>query len=967
MAGTTTVSATFSEPMAAASLTGSLTLTDTTTSGAVAGSLAYDGPSQTLTFTPSSALAAGHNFSATQGTAATDLAGNHLASAVTWTFSTAAGGDGTPPTVTLTSPADGDTLSGTSVSLTATANDNVAVDHVDFLVDSTVVGTDSSAPYAVTWDSTSVSDGSHTVTARAADPSLNTATDSHAVTVSNQPQQTGNLFSDGFESGDFAAWSSVNTGADGTATVQTGVVRSGTHAARFTESSTGSSFADVRKDLGSDQAELTISGDFRIAGEGSSSQNIPLFRLFDSGGTRRLSLYRQDGSGGLQVWDGSGYHSTTKNIALNTWAHLELHVIAGSGSGTATVEIRLDGVLVYQVTNATLGPVRTIQLGNETKKQPMDLFVDNVSVDGPGGTPPAPDTTITSGPSGTVTSSSATFTFTSTIVGSTFTCSLDGAAFSACASPVTYTGLGDGTHAFAVAATANSVTDPTPASAGWTVDTTPPTVTATNPTNGATNVAGTTTVSATFSEPMAAASLTGSLTLTDTTTSGAVAGSLAYDGPSQTLTFTPSSALAAGHNFSATQGTAATDLAGNHLASAVTWTFSTAANPAPDTTITSGPSGTVTSSSATFTFTSTIVGSTFTCSLDGAAFSACASPVTYTGLGDGTHAFAVAATANSVTDPTPASAGWTVDTTPPTVTATNPTNGATNVATSTALTASFGEPMASSTINGSSFSLTDTTISGAVPASVSYDGPTQTASLTPSAALAAGHTFAATVSTAATDLAGNHLVSNVTWTFSTASTPPPPPSLFSDDFESGNLSAWSSVNTGGDGTATAQSSLVKSGSYAGHFTESSGTGSVSNARATFASDQTELTITGDFRIAGEGTSSQNIPLFRLFDSGGARRLSLYRQDVSGGIYVWDATGYHATGVSVSMNTWLHVQLHVVAGNGSGIATVDLTLDGTVIYQTTSATLPPVRTVQIGNETSKQPMDLYVDNVVITGP
>ena len=68
-----------------------------------------------------------------------------------------------------------------------------------------------------------------------------------------------------------------------------------------------------------------------------------------------------------------------------------------------------------------------------------------------------------------------------------------------------------------------------------------------------------------------------------------------------------------------------------------------------------------------------------------------------------------------------------------------------------------------------------------------------------------------------------------------------------------------------------------------------------------------------------------------------------------------------------MNTWVHVQLHVVAGNGSGIATVDLSLDGTVIYQTTSATLPPVRTVQIGNETSKQPMDLYVDNVVITGP
>ena len=242
--GTTTVSATFSEPMAPASLTGSLTLTDTTTSSAVAGSLTYDGPSQTLTFTPSSALAAGHNFSATQSTAATDLAGNHLASAVTWTFSTAAGGDTTLPTVTLTAPADGATLSGSSVSLTATANDNVAVDHVDFLVDSTVVGSDSSAPFGMTWDSTSVTDGSHTITARAVDSSLNSATDSHAVSVSNAPPPSGTLFSDGFESGNLAAWTSVNTGGDGTATVQTGTVQTGTHARKLTESSTGSSLRE---------------------------------------------------------------------------------------------------------------------------------------------------------------------------------------------------------------------------------------------------------------------------------------------------------------------------------------------------------------------------------------------------------------------------------------------------------------------------------------------------------------------------------------------------------------------------------------------------------------------------------------------------------------------------------------------------------------------------------------------------
>ena len=157
-----------------------------------------------------------------------------------------------------------------------------------------------------------------------------------------------------------------------------------------------------------------------------------------------------------------------------------------------------------------------------------------------------------------------------------------------------------------------------------------------------------------------------------------MAGSVSYDGPTNTATFTPTAALPAGHDFSATLSTSITDLAGNPLASAVTWTFSTA--PEPDTTITAGPSGLVASSSASFSFSSSIGGSTFTCSLDGAAATACTSPQDYTGLADGDHTFAVTATANSVSDPTPATAAWTVDTTPPTVTGTDPVDTATNVA-----------------------------------------------------------------------------------------------------------------------------------------------------------------------------------------------------------------------------------------------------------------------------------------------
>jgi hypothetical protein len=81
----------------------------------------------------------------------------------------------------------------------------------------------------------------------------------------------------------------------------------------------------------------------------------------------------------------------------------------------------------------------------------------------------SPETTITSGPSGTTNSTSATFEFTADEP-STFECSLDDGAFATCASPESYTGLGEGSHTFRVGATdAAGNPDPTPAEQTWTV------------------------------------------------------------------------------------------------------------------------------------------------------------------------------------------------------------------------------------------------------------------------------------------------------------------------------------------------------------------------------------------------------------------------------------------------------------------------------------------------------------------
>ena len=65
--------------------------------------------------------------------------------------------DTTAPTVSLTAPANGATVSGT-VTLTATASDNVGVAGVQFLVDGNPLGAeDTTSPYSVSWNTTTVS------------------------------------------------------------------------------------------------------------------------------------------------------------------------------------------------------------------------------------------------------------------------------------------------------------------------------------------------------------------------------------------------------------------------------------------------------------------------------------------------------------------------------------------------------------------------------------------------------------------------------------------------------------------------------------------------------------------------------------------------------------------------------------------------------------------------------------------
>jgi chitodextrinase len=90
--------------------------------------------------------------------------------------------DGTPPSVSITSPAGGATVSGT-VPVSASATDDSGVAGVQFFVDGAAVGLEDAAPpYTVDWDTRSAGNGPRSLTAVARDTSGNLKT-SQAVSV----------------------------------------------------------------------------------------------------------------------------------------------------------------------------------------------------------------------------------------------------------------------------------------------------------------------------------------------------------------------------------------------------------------------------------------------------------------------------------------------------------------------------------------------------------------------------------------------------------------------------------------------------------------------------------------------------------------------------------------------------------------------------------------------------------------
>ena len=353
---TTPPSVSITSPAAAAVVGGSVTIAASASdnSGTVASvqflldGAALGGPDTSAPFT--AAWATGGSSAGTHvlTARATDAAGNQATSApVSVTV------DNTAPTVSISSPAGG-TVSGT-IAVSGTASDANGVANVQFRVDGVAIGAaDASAPYSVSWTTSSVANGSHVLTAVATDLAGNLATSAGVtVTVSNSWAVPAGLVA----AYTFAEGTGTTT-ADVSGNGNAGTLAGGTAwsaAGRFGRALSFDGVNDLVSVADAASLDLTTGMTIEAWVNPVALSGWRTVALKAVPGGLSYALYAHDGAprpAGTVNTGGSDLSAIgTAALPLNTWTHLA--VTFGSG----TLRLYVNGVLIG--TRAVAGSLTT--------------------------------------------------------------------------------------------------------------------------------------------------------------------------------------------------------------------------------------------------------------------------------------------------------------------------------------------------------------------------------------------------------------------------------------------------------------------------------------------------------------------------------------------------------------------------------------------------------------------------------
>ncbi|MGD8747439.1 MAG: Ig-like domain-containing protein, partial [Balneolaceae bacterium] len=723
----TNISATFSEPMDPSTIN-SNTFRVSQNGSAVNGSLSYSG--STAIFSPDSDFDFNSTYAVTVTTGVQDLAGNNMASSVSWSFTTASPPDNTPPQISSTNPADNQKDLPINTSITVTFSEDMdpsSINNNTFILRQGSTGISGTISYSSKTASFTPSGD------------LAFGTTYTAIITSGVKDLAGNSLQNNY------SWS-FTTGKEPDNT-----------APQLTSTDPADNETDVA-------VNANITATFSEPMD-PSTVNTTNFIVTKNGTPI---------PGNVSYFGTTAIFNPTNNL---TYGSLYNATITSNMTDVAGNKLEKNTSWTFTTIAETTPPV-------VTSTSPADNAQDvpiNSSISVTFSEPMDPSTIDAT-------------TFQVTLDGTSINGSISYSGTTAIFTPVNDLEFGSTYAATVTTGVQDLAGNNMTSNVSWnfttTQETTPPTVTSTSPVNNAQDVTVGTNISATFSEPMDPSTIDAT-TFQVTLNGSAVSGTVNYSGT--TATFTPASDLEFNSTYAATVTTGVQDLAGNNMTSNVSWNFTTTQETTPPTVTSTSPVNNAqdvavgTNISATFSEPmdpSTIDATTFQVTLNGSAVSGTVNysgtTATFTPASDlefnSTYAVTVTTgvqdlAGNNMTSNVSWNFTTAQETTPPEVISQNPADGATDVPVDIpSIEVTFSEPMNSSTITNTTFSIT---LNGSsVKGKISYSG--EIASFNPDKNLEFGSTYTVTVTTGVQDLAGNNMTSNVSWNFTTAQETTPP-------------------------------------------------------------------------------------------------------------------------------------------------------------------------------------------------